>query len=98
MSLIFIRSIGFATDRTPASSLPLSLTLDLEPNDCLVHEGITSDIPVGRLGEGTSRDIALPICFLTDGHFEFMAQVRPVGLAYVDTKPARAQMTVTVRS
>lgn len=79
-----------------ALSLPFHLTLELEPNDCLVYEGTITDIPIGRLEHGASGDIAIPICFLTDGQFEFMAQVRPVGLDYEDTKPAKARITASV--
>jgi hypothetical protein len=78
-----------------ASALPLSLTLDLEPSDCLIYEGVISDIPIGRLDEGMTRLIELPICFLTNGHFELTAQVRAVGL---DIKPAKVGITAVVRS
>jgi hypothetical protein len=78
-----------------ASAIPLSLTLDLEPSDSLIYEGVISDIPVGRLDEGMTRVIELPICFLTNGHFELTAQAQAVGL---DIKSVKAGITATVRS
>lgn len=93
----FLELKAKVTNLSPLS-LPLCLTLDLEPSDCLIYEGTNADIPVGRLAEGASREIVVPICFLTDGQFEIMAQVRPVGLEHLDTKPAKAQFTATVRS
>ena len=78
--------------------LPLCLSLDLEPNDCLIYEGIITDIPMGSLKKGSSRDIIIPVCFLTDGQFEIMARVSPVGLQYSDIRPAKAQLVAVVRS
>ncbi|KXN89239.1 hypothetical protein AN958_05993 [Leucoagaricus sp. SymC.cos] len=93
----FVELKAKVTNLSPLS-LPLSLTLEFGPSDCLVYEGTLSDIPVGRLDAGASREITIPICFLTDGQYEFVTQVRPVGLEYLDTKPAKAQVTATVRS
>ncbi|XP_006458106.1 hypothetical protein AGABI2DRAFT_148600 [Agaricus bisporus var. bisporus H97] len=76
-------------------AIPLSLTLDLEPSDCLIYEGVIADIPIGRLDEGMTREIEFPICFLTNGHFELVAQVRAVGF---DIKPAKAEIIAAVRS
>lgn len=80
---------------SPAFAIPLSLTLDLEPSDCLIYEGVIADIPIGRLDEGMTREIEFPICFLTNGHFELVAQVRAVGF---DIKPAKAEIIAAVRS
>jgi len=94
----FFKILRNSTHTATALSLPLCLSLDLEPNDCLIYEGIITDIPIGSLTQGSSRDITIPVCFLTDGQFEIMARVRPVGLEYLDTKPAKAQLVAAVRS
>jgi hypothetical protein len=76
---------------------PIVFTLDLEvsPSEYLVYEGVFTDLPVGCLGSGGTREISVSLCFLSCGHFEISGQVRGVG-PETDGRIARTHITAVV--
>jgi hypothetical protein len=59
-----------------AFPLVFLMDLEMEPSDHAIHEGVLSDVGVGRLQSGESREVQTAICFLTSGRFELSADVR----------------------
>ena len=74
---------------------PLVFTLDLEttPSEHLIYEGALTDLPLGRLEGGRSKEFHTSICFLASGHFEISAVVRAFGEAEVEGRVAKAHVT-----
>lgn len=57
----------------------LVLSLAANPLEHFHIEGNLTDIPIGRVGSKASKDIDIPICFVSEGQFEFVAEVRVPG-------------------
>jgi hypothetical protein len=55
--------------------------LTVEPAEHTVFEGVLTDIPLGRLDVGESREVETIVCFLSSGRFEIGADVRRLGTA-----------------
>jgi hypothetical protein len=53
----------------------------MEPIEHIIYEGILSDVPVGRLERGESREVDITICFLSYGRFEIGAEVQGLGVS-----------------
>lgn len=70
--------MGCLADMLVLTARPLTLTLDvaMEPADHVIHSGILSDIPVGQLQSGESRELEVPVCFAAGGVFELEAHAR----------------------
>jgi hypothetical protein len=75
---------------------PVVFTVDftVEPAEYVVHEGIMSDLPVGRLESGECRDVAITLCFHTFGHFELSVQVQSFGTT--ESRVAKSHLTAIV--
>ncbi|KAF8964707.1 TRAPP II complex [Flammula alnicola] len=84
------------TNLTPS---PVVFTIDLEasPSEYLVYEGVLTELPVGRLQSGESREITTSLCFLATGRFEISAQVRSFGTSETDSRVARTHVTAIVK-
>jgi len=52
------------------------MDLEMEPSEYVIHEDVISDVVVGRLQSGDSREVETAICFLANGRFEISADVR----------------------
>jgi hypothetical protein len=78
---------------------PLVFTVDLEttPSEHVVHEGVLTDLPIGCLKSGESREITTSLCFLASGHFEILAQLRGFGASETDNRQTRSFITAVVR-
>ncbi|KAG6909694.1 hypothetical protein DXG01_015895 [Tephrocybe rancida] len=71
-----------------ASSQVFTMDMDMEPSEHVVYEGILTELAVGRLESGESRDIDTAICFLANGRFEISAEVRSFDAPRSDTDRA----------
>ncbi|KAG5645221.1 hypothetical protein DXG03_006638 [Asterophora parasitica] len=82
---------------TSSSSQVFTLDLDLEPSEHIVYEGILSDLAIGRLESGESRQLDTAICFLADGRFEISAEVRNFDSSRSDARAGIGQLLAVVR-
>ena len=80
-------------------ALPLVFTVDLEvePAEHVVHEGILTDLAIGRLDGGESKEVETALCFIAYGYFEIFAQVRAFDTSHVDTRAGLGRLIVIVR-
>lgn len=85
--------------QSPVAS-PVVFALDFEatPSEYLVYEGVFTDVAVGRLMTGESREISMLLCFLSCGRYEICAQVRGVDSPETDGRLAKTFTTVIVES
>jgi hypothetical protein len=92
----FVQLRATITNLTPS---PLVFTMDLEasPSEYLIYEGVLTDLPVGRLESGESKEITTSICFLTSGHFEISGLIRGFGGTETDSRVARTHITAILR-
>lgn len=72
------------------------MDLEIVPSEAIIHEGVLNDIPIGRLNGGDVYEFTAGLCFLSRGHFEISAQVRPFGVPHLDARIARATLTAVV--
>jgi len=79
-------------------ALPVVFTLDLEasPSEYLIYEGVLTELAVGRLNSGETREISTSVCFLACGRFELSAQVRGFGNSETERRGARTHITAIV--
>jgi hypothetical protein len=70
--------------------------LETTPLEYVLHEGVLTDLPIGRLQSGESREITTSLCFLTAGRFEISAQVRGFGAFETDNRQTRTYITAVV--
>jgi len=61
------------------SSLALVLSIAASPLEHFHWEGSLTDIPVGRTGSRESKEVEVPLCFVGEGQFEFVGEVRVLG-------------------
>ena len=52
------------------------MDLEMEPSEHIIYEGALSELVVGLLESGETREIEAAICFLSEGRFEISAEVR----------------------
>jgi len=69
------------TQVTNLSPLPVILLVDLEinPAEHVIYEGVLSNIPLGHLEAGETRELEMAVSFLSQGRFEIRAEVRVLG-------------------
>jgi len=60
--------------------LIFTLNLSLSPLQHIIHEGVLTDIPIGRLPSGASQEVETPVAFVSCGRFDIRADVRAYGL------------------
>ncbi|KAG6900876.1 hypothetical protein C0993_009994 [Termitomyces sp. T159_Od127] len=82
---VYLRS---TITNTSSSSQVFIMDMDLEPSDHVVFEGVLSELAVGRLESGETREIDTAICFLSKGRFEISAEVRSYEIPWSDTSRA----------
>ncbi|CAK5277407.1 unnamed protein product [Mycena citricolor] len=56
-----------------------TVDLDLQPLQHVIYEGLTRDLPIGRLEPDESHEVETGLCFLAYGRFELSAEARIVG-------------------
>ncbi|KAI5122948.1 hypothetical protein M0805_006829 [Coniferiporia weirii] len=61
-----------------ATSRVLSLTISIEPAECVVYNGVLKNIPLGRLADGGSVDHQFVVIFVAQGQFTISAQAQSV--------------------
>lgn len=82
--------------RGVASSLVLTADLGFDPAEHIIYEGVLSDLPVGHLQSGESREVETPLCFLSYGRFELAAEVRALDLSYAESRAGFGHLVVDV--
>lgn len=58
-----------------ASEHAFIVNLTLDPVDHILFEGVTDDIPIGRLGGGKSYEFETPLTFVSCGRFEIAGSI-----------------------
>jgi hypothetical protein len=88
---------AFGVDSQISSACPIVFTLDIDvsPAEYLVYEGVFTDLPVGCLKSGETREFSMFLCFLSYGRFEISGQVRGVS-PEAEGRIARTHMTAVV--
>lgn len=91
-------NVDSAADQECAA-YPVVFTLDYEanPSEHLVFEGVLTELPVGRLESGESREIVSSLCFLACGRFEILAKARSYGASEADSRVARTHVIAIVK-
>ena len=69
----------------------------MEPVDHVVHEGTLTDLAIGRLDEGESKEVEVALCFIAYGYFEIFSQVRAFDASRMDTRSGLGRLTAIVR-
>ena len=80
-----------------ASPLVFTVDLEVEPVDHIVHEGTLTDLAIGRLDEGESREVEVALCFIAYGYFEIFSQARAFDASRMDTRAGVGRLTAIVR-
>jgi hypothetical protein len=80
-----------------ASCLVFTVDLEVEPAEHVVHEGVLTDLAIGRLEGGESREVEIALCFIAYGYFEIIAQVRAFDASRVDTRVGLGRLIAIVR-
>ncbi|KAG8836757.1 hypothetical protein FRC18_010798 [Serendipita sp. 400] len=62
-----------------AESKILVLSIAANPLEYFHVEGTLMDIPIGRVESKASKEVEIPVCFVAEGQFEFVAEVRILG-------------------
>lgn len=65
-----------------------TMDLEMEPSDHMVYEGVLSELPVGQLESGESREVDIAVCFLAFGRFGISAEVRGFNSSRIDSREA----------
>lgn len=58
-----------------ASEHAFTVNLTLDPVDHILFEGVTDDIPIGRLSGGKSYEFETPVTFVSCGRFEIAGSI-----------------------
>jgi trafficking protein particle complex subunit 9 len=80
--------------KRPATSEVLVLSLAATPLEHFHVEENLSDIPLGRLEGQQSKTVEIPICFVAEGQFEFVAEVHILGQ---QSRAGEGELKVVVR-
>ncbi|KAF8077925.1 TRAPP II complex [Lyophyllum atratum] len=83
------------TNTSPSSQV-FTMDLEMEPSEHIIYEGVLTEMAVGRLGSGESREVDTAICFLAYGHFEISAEVRSFDSPRSDTRVGVGQLIAVV--
>ncbi|KAF5380960.1 hypothetical protein D9615_003973 [Tricholomella constricta] len=84
------------TNTSPSSQVFI-LDLEMEPSEHVVYEGILSELAIGRLESGESRQLDTAICFLAYGRFEISAEVRSFDSFRSDARAGIGRLIAVVR-
>ncbi|KLO10669.1 Trs120-domain-containing protein [Schizopora paradoxa] len=79
-----------------STSLALRLSLEAEPSDYVLHEGVLNNVPFGNIDPGSSKTVIVPLVFLAEGHFNLMAQARVIGTEKQSERLHGGQCELTV--
>lgn len=80
-----------------ASSLILTTNLFCEPLKHVIFQGVLLDIPIGRLDSQESRDIEIPVCFVSCGRFDIRAEVQVFDASQGDRAAGAGRLVVIIR-
>ncbi|GBE81971.1 TRAPP II complex [Sparassis latifolia] len=79
-----------------ASELILTLNLSLEPAGHIIYQGVTGNIPLGKLESGASCDVETPIAFVSCGKFELLADVHALDYPGDSDHVGQGRLTASV--
>ena len=81
-------------------AMPQVFTIDLEvdPAEHVIYEGVLTDLAVGQLGGGESKELETALCFIAYGHFEISAQVRVFDTSRIDTRAGLGRVVAIVQN
>jgi hypothetical protein len=79
------------------SPLVLLVDLNMDPADHIIYEGVLSNIPLGRMESEGTREVEIPLCFLSQGRFEICAEVQILGAPRSERKAGVGQLRAVVR-
>ncbi|KAF9052654.1 TRAPP II complex [Panaeolus papilionaceus] len=79
------------------SAAVFTMDLDISPAEYVVYEGVLSELAVGRLQAGQSREISISLCFLSLGRVDISARVRCTEAPDAESRVVRAHRTVVVK-
>ena len=81
------------------AAYPVVFTIDYEanPSENLVYEGVLTDLPVGELQSGETREIVTSLCFLACGRFEILVKARSLSTLEADGRVARTHIIAIVK-
>lgn len=80
-----------------ASSMIFTMDIEINPPEYVIHEGVITDLAIGRLKNGECGEVTISLCFLASGRFDISAVVRCFGTSGVDSRTARAHTTAVVK-
>jgi trafficking protein particle complex subunit 9 len=69
----------------------------VEPVEHVVHEGVLTDLAIGRLAAGESREVETALCFIAYGYFEIFAQARAFDTSRSDARAGLGRLIAIVR-
>lgn len=69
----------------------------MEPSEHVVHEGVLSELSIGRLESGESLKLDTAVCFLACGRFEISADVRAFDSPRIDARAGIGHLIAIVR-
>lgn len=78
-----------------ALSQVLLLTLAASPLEHMHWEGSLTDIPIGRVEGGGSREVEIPLFFVSEGVFSFVGEARMLGES-TSTRSGEGELEVHV--
>jgi hypothetical protein len=80
-----------------SSPLVLLVSLDVDPADHIIYDGVLSNIPLGQMESGEAREVETAVCFLSQGRFEICAEVQILGALRNERKAGVGQLKAVVR-
>ena len=83
--------------QTAASSMIFTVDLEVNPSEYVIHEGVITDLAIGRLKSRECREVTASLCFLASGRFDIFAVVRCFDTSGVDSRTARGYTTAVVK-
>lgn len=73
------------------------MDVTMEPFEHAVHEGVLTDIPVGELKSGETRELEMAVCFLAYGRYEISAEVRAFQPSRLESRAGVGQLIAIVQ-
>ncbi|GLB34932.1 putative transport protein Trs120 or TRAPPC9, TRAPP II complex subunit [Lyophyllum shimeji] len=82
---------------TSSSSRVFTMDVEVEPSEHVVYEGVLTEMPVGRLEPGESREIDTALCFLVYGRFEISAEATSFDSPRTDARAGIGHLIAVVK-
>lgn len=89
--------MGVTDEFSIALPLVLLIDLEIEPAEHVIYEGILSNVPLGHIEAGQTKDLEAAVTFLSEGRFEIRAEVRTLGAERSQRTAGMGQLRAVVR-